>query len=173
MAEGDIKVVSGSYGARELDAEDRNTSSISATLKPGEPVKRGGTGGNFAARIADGNPTTGSDIFLGIVNRESTETATADGKVEVNIVGPMTILFGDATTAGNLSTAADLLGIILDYVAFDVSATSVTTIDENEGDDPNVHGLCIVGGDVARSKLFVTPHVGVCISGTWLGQTQD
>lgn len=124
--------MSGGYGARELDANDRDTSGARAMLT-GEAVKRGSTGGNFAISIQDGDPEAGTDIFLGIVNRDSTETAAADGKVEVLLIGSNTVLFGDATTAANVDTASELLGLILDYVAFDVSAASVYTIDEDEG----------------------------------------
>ena len=154
-----IDVLSGSLGVHELLAEDRTTSSVTATMKPGEPVKRGGTGGNFVLPVATGDPEIGTDILVGIVAKESTETSTADGKVLVDVVGLGTKLRGKATTASNIDTQSELDGILLDFVAFDVTALSGTngdfTIDENEGDDPNGHGLCVVGGDIELGTLDV------------------
>lgn len=154
MSINDIKVLKSHYGVEIFNVEDRTTSSQAATEKPGEPVKRGGTGGNFAALLADGDPEGGTDIMLGIVKKESTETTTVAGVVEVEIVGPGTMLEGKATSATNINTAAKLLAIQGDFVCFDVTA-AVYTIDEDEGDDPNVHGLFIVTGDITKGTLRV------------------
>jgi len=170
MSANDIAVLSGGYGQREVDVDDRTTSSASATLKPGEPVKRDNA--NFALLVATGDPEIATDILLGVVERESTETSTADGKVDIEIVGPGTLLRGNATTPGNMDTAAELLGLQFDYVTFDVTAGAVT-IDENENDDPNVHGLCIVGGDIVKGTLDVFVHTNVTLFGSLIGQTMD
>lgn len=153
MARGDIRVVSGGYGAREFDVDDRNTSAENALLA-GEPVKRGGAGNNFAIPIVNGDPEGGTDVFLGIVNRGSTETATVDGKVEVLLCGPGTILTGDATTGTNIDTAADLLGLMLDFIAFDVAGASVFTFDEDQNAGATNVAFCIVGGDIIRTRVF-------------------
>lgn len=159
MAKGDISVLSHSLGVEKLLAEDRNTSSVTATMKPGEPVKRGGTGTNFCTPLATGDPEIGTDIFIGIVAEESTETATADGSVDVDIVQLGTKLRGKATTAANMDTQSELDGLILDFVTFDVTALTgengTFTIDEDEITDPNVHSLCIVGGDTVKGTLDV------------------
>jgi len=161
MAAGDIKILSGSLGTVSLLAEDRTTSSVTTNLLPGEPVKRAGTGTNFVQPVATGDPEIGTDIFVGIVHSQSTETSTADGTVEVDLVGLGTRLRGKATTTTNMDTQSELDGLILDYVAFDVTgagtngSTGVFTIDEDEGTDPNVHGLCIIGGDTSRGTLDV------------------
>ena len=171
MSAGDIDVLSGDYGTREIDAEARTAGGDSAILY-GEPLKRGGTGGNFAVHMQNGDPEIATDIMLGVANRDSTETAAANGKVDVKLVGAGTVLSGNATVAGSVDSASELLALLLDYVAFDVAATTIYTIDEDEGDDPNVHGLQIIGGDL-RAKLFVQVHVNVTSQGSLVGQTMD
>ena len=81
MAVNDIKVVKGAGPTITWQAEDRTTSSQTVAYLPGEPLKKGGTGGNFALALATGDPEVGTDEFLGICRKASTETSTADGVV--------------------------------------------------------------------------------------------
>lgn len=160
MAQADVEVLSGGLGTLDMRAEDRTTSTIAATLKEGEVVKRGGTGGNFATLLLTGDPEIGTDIFLGVVSRESTELSAEDGRVDVEMVMLGTRLRAKATTATNIDTQAELDDILLDFVTFDGPAAVNTatfnyTINENEGDDPNVHGLVIVGGNIVKGTLDV------------------
>ena len=170
MGVGDIKVIESPGSAREFNADDRTTSGASATLKPGEPVKRDNA--NFCLLVATGDPEIATDLLVGVVKEESTETTSADGKVLVTTLLPGSVLRGGATTAGNVDTAAKLLGLIFDYVAFDVT-TGTVTIDEDEGDDPNVHGLCIQDGDIDRGELDVTVHLNATMMAPLIGQTMD
>ena len=132
MARGDIDVLFSPLGVLEFDVEDRNLSGTHALLS-GEPLKRGGTGNNFAKPVDTGDPEIGTDIMLGIAENDSTETATVDGKVNVYLAGPGTLIEGKATTAGNADTASEIIGFRNNYVAFDVDGSSNYTIDENEG----------------------------------------
>lgn len=169
MAYNDIKVVSGGYGVKQFKTDDRTTSSETATLKPGDVVKRGGAGNNFATIVLTGDPEIGTDILIGVVAKESTETSTADGVVDVEIVGPGTVIRGKAATSTNMDTEAELLLLLNDYVAFDRSAANsggTLTIDEDEGDDPNVHGLLIVAGNTARGELDCFVHTSATIFST-------
>lgn len=161
MAVNDIKVISGGQGVKQFRTDDRDTSSETATLKPGDVVKRGGAGNNFATVALTGDPEVGTDILLGVVYSESTETASADGVVNVELISGDTVLRGKAATATNMDTDAELLLLLNDYVAFDRSAANsggTLTIDEDEGDDPNVHGLNILDGDIVKGTLDVAVH---------------
>jgi len=170
MSLDDIKVVKNPGTAYKYNVSDRDTSSASATIKAGEPVKTYSTN-EFVVIIADGDPEISTDQFIGVARKESTETATADGKVEVVTLIPMsTVLRGKATTAGNIDTASELLAYLNDWVTFDVTS-SVFTIDENETTDPNVHGLMIIGGDTTDKTLDVFVHPLVIAS--LVGQTMD
>jgi hypothetical protein len=66
----------------------------------------------------------------------------------------VTVLRAKATTVANIDTAAKLLAIISDAITFD-NTSNVITIDENEGDDPNVHGLVVIGGNISKGTLDV------------------
>ena len=167
MAKADLEIVGGAASTPVLtfEAEDRDTSTQIATMKAGEPVKRRATDLDAVELIITGEPTysTTASSFIGIVQKESTETATADGTVDVAVVVPfITKLRGKMTTPGNADTASELRAFQMNAVKFDgISAitgnTSTTkyTIDENDTDDQNDAGLVIVGGDPDRGELDV------------------
>lgn len=135
------------------------------SIDVGEPVKIGGTGNNYVALIATGDPEIATDRMVGVAARLSTDTAAADGTVDVWCVTPnITVMTAAATTPANIDTDAELLAILNDSVTFDVTA-GVFTIDEDEGDDPDVHGLMIVGGDINNGTLDFVLKDGASISG--------
>lgn len=181
MALNDWNFKSGQGQTLSFRRDDRDTSAETTTRLPGEMVKRGGAGGNFAVNIQTGDPTfggAGGVIVLGIVTQESTETATANGTVKVATINPGSVLVADATTAANVDLDSELLLLLNDFVAADVAAAvlgnGVQTIDEDQGDDPNVNGLMIIDGDVSRSRLDVVVQPLCCFgSGALVGQTMD
>lgn len=140
MALNNVRIVSGGGSIIKLLVEDRTTSS-DTQIVPGEPVKVAGTGANFVQHLATGEPVITVPMY-GIATSYSTETSTVDGTVYVQRVIPgKTILEAKAHTGGNLSD-----GIINDTVTFDLTST-VYTVNEDEGTDPNVHGLEIISYD--------------------------
>lgn len=152
MAKRDIQVRHSAYGTREFDTE----ANVDLGLEVGDAVKLAGTGANFATLVLDGDCEGGTDIMLGITHNAGSQTAAANGKVLVEIVGPGSLISGRMNTPANCATAAALLGIMGDYVCFDRSAATAVgalTIDENEGSDPNVHCLFIVDGDIVKGTL--------------------
>ena len=170
MSFDDVKIVKNPGTAYKYNVSDRTTSSASATIKAGEPVKPYSTN-EFVVIIEDGDPEISTDQFIGVAKKESTETSTVDGTVEIVTIIPMsTVLRAKATTAANIDTASELLGLLNDWVTFDVS-TGAFTIDENEGSDPNIHGLQIIGGDTTDKTLDVFVHPLVVAS--LVGQSMD
>ena len=167
MALGDVSIVGGAGVTPVIPfhAEDRDTSTLTVTMKPGEPVKRRATDADAVEFIITGEPTysTTASSFVGIVAKESTETATADGTVDVEVVVPyITRLRAKATSAANINTAAKLRAFSQNAVKFDgISAitgnpaTTAYTIDEDDTDDQNDAGLVIVDGDIVRGTLDV------------------
>lgn len=154
MAKNDIKIINQSDGLAgkilSFNVEDRTTSGASATIKPGEPVKRGGTGNNFVTLLATGEPVITAPM-VGVAVSESTETSSADGSVQVFVPTPgVAVMRADATTAANLADT-----ILYDTVTFDLNA-GVFTVDEDEGDDPNVHGLQILSYDADADTVDFT-----------------
>lgn len=168
MAKNDVKIIS---GADDCLVKTENVASGSAnSLHPGDAIKKNG---NYVIRIATGDPQIGTDEGVGICISESTDTAAADGTVRVLYPIPgKTVLRCKATTTGNLDTAAELAGLIGDCVCFDLSSTTIT-IDEDEGDDPNLNGLKIVGGDIVKGTLDFVIQSGVGFGGGTVGQTRD
>lgn len=163
MAKSDVRIVNGpSGGVFQWAVEDRTTSTTVASIKPGEPVEAGGTGNNFALPIVDGEPVQAqSTRLIGIGASESTETSSADGYMLVEHVIPMaTVLECRVNTAANVNTQAEFDAIQGDSITFDAAAinasrdTTPYTIDENEGDDPNDHGLVVVGWDINRPAFL-------------------
>lgn len=152
MAKRDLKVRNSKYGVRNLPTE----ANAYVGLEVGDAVKLGGTGANFAIPVLNGEPTQGTDIMLGITHNAANNTAAANGTIDVEIVGPGTVLEAKATTPANIATAALLLGIIGDYVNFDRSAATaagILTIDEDEGTNNDTHALFILSGDIVKGTL--------------------
>jgi len=155
MAKFDVKVVEPKGAStRQYQVQDRTSSSETDTVKAGEPVKLAAAGSPYVIPLATGDPEIGTDLFVGIAAGESTETSSADGTVDVIEITPNTILEAKATTSTNVNTQAKIDALVGDTVCFDFDNTNYT-IDENEGDDDNVHALRIVGGDPDKETLQV------------------
>lgn len=152
MAEGDIKVIKSHYGVQRF----RTEANVTVGILPGDCVIRGGTGANYAGLLLDGMPTQGTDIWLGVTRSTGTNTTAVDGRIDVELVGPGSVIQGRMQTPANADTDAELLGILNDYKNFDRSATGVTgvlTIDENEADATGTLSLMILDGDIVAGTL--------------------
>lgn len=103
---------------REFAVASGTTSSIAI----GDPVT---IANGYAAKVSDGGGTSGQ--LNGLAVSTSTETAGADGTVEVLFSEAGLIVQGTATTPGNLVTA-----VLFDKVTFDVSGGGDVTVDEND-----------------------------------------
>jgi hypothetical protein len=89
--------------------------------------------------------------MLGIAAEQSDETSSADGTVTVHTIIPgKTVLRAKANTSGNLAD-----GILNDAVTLDRSGSTAYTytVDENEGSDPDVHGLIIKSYDSNKGTV--------------------
>jgi len=172
----DVQVIKFPGSARLYRVDDRTTSSESVTFKPGEPISKDGSDSeNYVSLIHEGEPVVGSSaIFIGICKKESTETSAANGTVEVTtVLGGITVLRGNANTATNVNTDAKWDALIGDSVTFNVTAVPIFTINEDEGDDPNVHGLKMIDADINSGKIDVLPSILACEGGPLTGQTMD
>ena len=94
-----------------------------STIKAGEMVIKDGSNAGYVSAAADG--ASNSSVWVGVAASTSTETATADGTVEV-YDNPMTVFRGKPTTAANLARA-----IVFTQVTLDVGSV-YQTIDEND-----------------------------------------
>jgi len=96
--------------------QDRTSSSLTVTIKPGEMVKRASDGSPYVIPILDGDPEQGTDKVVGIADTVSTETTSADGRVDVQLITPETILEVKATTLANVDTQAEIDALVGDVV---------------------------------------------------------
>ena len=164
-------------GTIKMRVEDRTNSTHDFTIKPGEVVEKGvsgavAAGGNFAVLALGGSPADGVNLLTGICKEESNETDTLDGTGVFYLMEFGVRLRGKATTPANIDTQAKIDALVLDNVTFDGIAakgdspvTTPYTINENEGDDPNVHGLQIINGDIEGGTLEVRVVAGTCLFG--------
>lgn len=159
MSKADVKIVDG--GGTVVPTRVFNVEAgASSSIKAGEPVKITGTGNNYVDLLAGGDPEIGTDRMVGIAANDSDDTASADGTVEVYMVKPdETVMRCNADTSGNLGD-----GILNDAVTFDVDSGTFK-VDEDEGDDPDVHGLLIVGYDSDHGTVDFVLKQGASLSG--------
>lgn len=161
MTENDIKVLRHGGEVRTYRAYLRNgTTAANTAMKPGELVK---DSENYAHLLATGDPEIGTDIFIGVVARESTETLTVTGDVEVTTMDVGTILRGKATTTTNINTLAKIRAYLQNYIGSELTALSGTngvyTFDEDHTDDPNKDAFRIIDGDPINFTLDVLVHI--------------
>lgn len=162
MAANDIKVLKGGRYSTETFRTEAN---VKLGIQPGDAVKVAGTGTNYVDLVLDGEPTRGTAVFVGITESASSNTASADGVVNVQLVGAGVILSGRATTAANINTDAKLLLILNDVTNFNRSAATAAgllTIDETNttAGKSSTKSLVIIGGDTQKGTLRVAVQTG-------------
>ncbi len=159
MSARDIKVLKSHAGVQRF----RTESNAYVGLEVGDAVKIGGTSTNYVIPCLDGDPEQGTDIFVGVTSAAATNTASADGVVDVELLVPGSILEGNAETVGDLDTDAKLLGLLNDFVTFSRSAATaagILTINASEGTDTAVHALWIIDGDIVKGTLRLAIPLG-------------
>lgn len=161
MARNDVTIKYNPYGTLPTQEYDVDAGTA-ISIKAGEPVKKGATG--YVGLCADGDPEIGTDVIIGIAKSDSNDTTTVDGKVEVYQALPGVIYRCKATTPANVDTAAERLAVIHHSVTFDLSG-SVFTVDEDEADDPDVHGLIIIDVDISTGYVYFMIHNTASLGG--------
>ena len=120
-------------------------------IDPGMLLKWKANGSPYVVPLVDGDHTIGTDTaIIGLAASTGTQTAAADGTIDVYMPLPGIIYRGYATTGSNV--AATLVG---DRVGIDVSATTAAgdwTVDENEGETQAL-AFCIVGVDTVEDTV--------------------
>lgn len=102
-----------------------------ASIKAGEPVIQN-TAGDAEYVKSPGADVTTSDTFVGIATSDSTDTATADGYVYIELPSFGTVFRGKAKTKANLASSVRLTKVVIDYTSPNY------TIDEST----TTNGLC-------------------------------
>lgn len=123
----------------------------STTINAGEPVKLTIAGGAYVVRSATNEPVTGTATFVGIAASTSNQTAGLDGVVDVYGPTPNVIFRASAKLATAVDTDAELIGLLMNRVAFDLTG-ALFTLSESVA-DAATNGLVIVGGDILTGKV--------------------
>lgn len=125
-----------------------------ATIDRGAPTKEGSNGA--VAIMADGEGTT-SERFAGMAKSVSTDTAAADGVVEVILPVPGLVYVGSPKVAGAADTKAEIQAISGKRIVFDLT-TAAWTVDTAAVDGIG-NGVVIIGGSPQDDLVyFVVTH---------------
>lgn len=129
-----------------------------ATIDRGAPTKEGSNGA--VAIMVDGDGTT-SQRFSGIAKSVSTDTAAANGYVDVILPTPGLVYVGSPKVAGAADTQAEIDALGGKRVVFDLTS-SAWTIDSAAADGAN-NGVVIIGGKKEDDLLFFVISPGVTV----------
>lgn len=167
MAANNVRVLKHGYSVLRF----RTEANVKLGMAAGDAVIVAGSGTNYVDLLLDGMPTRGTDVFAGVTHSAATNTASADGVVDVEVCGAGTMLEAKATTVANINTDAKLLGMLNDTTNFDRSAATaagVLTIDETNttAKKSSTLSLVIIDGDIVKGLLRVMVTGGGIIGGS-------
>lgn len=151
MATGNFRVVEGRAHTNVWQVDDRDTSSAT-TIAAGEFTKTNATAAPYAVPLVDADLTIGTDqTLVGLAAKASTETASANGTVEVIVPLPDLVYEGRVLTTTLADTQSEVDALVGDYLVLDLTS-STWTIDTAAGTGAN-NAFLIIGGDPLRSTL--------------------
>lgn len=152
MAVNDFRIVQGKGSSLTWLVDDRTTSGAATIISAGEFAKTGATSSQFVVPLVDGDLTIGTDQPLhGLAVRNSTETSSADGEVELVIPSMELVYEGLEKTASLADTQAEIDALVGESYVLDLTSTN-WRIDSASSDGAN-NAFKIVGGDPTRSAL--------------------
>ena len=133
--------------------DDRDTSS-DTVVAAGEPLKKATTAGQFVIKWVDADAVIATtQPTIGVAAQASTETATADGAVNVYMPLPGVIYEIRALTVSLADTQSEIDALRGEADIIDLTSSRYT-LDTAAG-DLSTRALLIVGGDPTISALHV------------------
>lgn len=153
MAKLDITIVDNA-GNQVVPTQVWQTEADSTAINAGEFVKLKTAGSPYVIPLADGEPTIGTTTaIVGLAASDSTHTSDADGTVEVFMILPGVVYAIDAKSAAAADTKSEIDVLCGNTVGIDLTSGkySIDTTDSSVA----TKGFMIVGGDPAKSKLYV------------------
>jgi hypothetical protein len=124
-------------------------SGSAASIARGCPTKMSTSG--YVAIMVDADGTL-NNRFTGVSKSTSTDTAAADGNVELWLPLPGLIYVAAAKTAANADTQAEIDALYGKRVIFDLTST-VWSVDTG-ATDASTNCLIILGGDYQTSLIY-------------------
>lgn len=124
------------------------------TIAIGTPIKKSGTSSPYVVPCVDGDLTIATDQpFMGFAASTSTETATADGVVEIYRPLPGVVYRIKAKIASLANTQTEIDAMVGDAYTLDLT-NGDWTLDTAAGDSA-ANAFIVEGGDPVTSTLFV------------------
>lgn len=129
------------------------TEAGATAILAGEPVKLKAAGSPYVIPLANNEPVIGTTTQVcGVAASASTQTASADGTINVYVPDADTEWETSPTTPANADTEAEIKALEGDRVLLQLTGTQYT-LDENGGDTAT-SGVQITGGDAVRGKIY-------------------
>ena len=151
MAFNDIRLADENGG--DVPTRVWQAEAAATAILAGEPVKAKIAGSRYAIPLADAEPVIGATTaVMGIAKSASTQTATADGIVEVFEPKEGVLYSARAKTAALADTQAEIDALVGKRVVLDFTAGSYTV--DTAAADAATNGILIVGGDFTHSTIF-------------------
>lgn len=144
MSLGDITIVK-TGGLSAVPTYKYRVQAGATAIAAGEPVKIATAGAAYVVRSADAEPVTGTPTFIGIAATNSTQTASADGVVEVYRPIQGVVFRAAAKVKTAIDTDAEVIALLNNRTVFDLTG-SVYTLDESAA-DAGTNGLIVVDAD--------------------------
>ncbi len=162
-----IEIVSNGGSAVVPTIKWQVASGSAATIKAGTPVKKSATSSQYVVPCVDGDLTVATDQpFMGIAACDSTDTAAADGVVEVYMPLPGIIYRAKAKTASLANTKTEIDAMVGDYYCLDLTSGDWTV--DTAAADAATNAFMVVGGDPNTSSIDF-----ICrTDATFLGRAQ-
>lgn len=152
MAFNDIRLADGD-GGTQVPTRVWQAEAAATAMLAGEPVKAKVAGSKYAIPLADAEPVIGTTTaVIGICKSASTQTASADGVVEVFEPNEGVLYSARAKSAAAADTQAEIDALVGKRVVLDLTA-GVYTVDTAAA-DAATNGILIMGGDFTHSTIF-------------------
>lgn len=137
------------------------------SIKAGEPVLQAGQNSQYVALAADGEPEISvSQPIVGIAASDSTETASADGSVEIYMPLPGIVYEIAATSSAAADTQSEIDALCGDKFTLDLTSSKFT-LDTATGAAAS-WAFLVVGGNPNKKTLKVM----ISSEATILGRAQ-
>lgn len=153
MSRGDFEIIdNGGYNVVPTRVY-QVASGAAASIKAGEPVVLTTIGtSQYAVLASDAQPVIGTDYFAGFAAKDSTDTASAAGEVEVYRPLPGVVFRGKAKSAAAADTLSEIQALANKRVPWDLTSAAFTV--DTAAADGSTNGLILTGtGDASLSKV--------------------
>lgn len=153
MAKGDLLVVD--WGGKGPLVRKFTVKAGKGAVNAGEPVRichEAASGvGLYVVPLEDATPTTNGTYFLGVAANTSTQTASADGTVDVYLDQPGVVIYSARPkTAGAANSQAKIDSYQFYRIVIDLTSSNYTA---DLASDSAQRGFVVIGGEPENDRV--------------------